>query len=179
MFEPARGRARLMRMNSANRSEIETALNELLPRLWRFAFSLCGKHDVAEDLVQSTCLRMLTRSDQYRVGTHVDRWGFTILLNLWRSEGRRAQPVYIEDAAPDQEFAECPERSPERVVYLRQVLSALDRLSEDHRSILLLIYGEGFTYKETAELLDVPIGTVMSRAHAARGAMAKIAVFEG
>lgn len=155
-------------MSSASREEIEQTLPDLLPRLWRFALSLSRRNDLAEELVQNACVQMLEKSNSYSAGTHLDRWAFTVMTNLWRSELRRSRNSVVDtiDAAemlPD-EWA----KRGEDVVFHRQVLAAIDRLPVQQSAVVTLVYGEGYTYQEAAEILGVAIGTVMSRLHTAR-----------
>ncbi|MGF1543330.1 MAG: RNA polymerase sigma factor [Parvularculaceae bacterium] len=159
-------------MSGSSREEIEAALEALLPRFWRFALSLTGRADRAEDLVQTTCERMLTHADRYAPGTHVDRWGFTVMANLWRSEMRRVEPLPLDEAPEPSDEAADGETAQDRAVFTRQVLDAIDRLPTEQRSAIALVFGEGMTYRQAAETLSVPIGTIMSRIHSGRRRLA-------
>lgn len=154
--------------------EIRRGLEALLPRFWRFALSLTGRRDQAEDLVQTTCVRMLARAHRYEPGTHLDRWGFTLMLNLWRSEIRRPAASQMLDIDDCDEPAAGENHSPEQQTYHRQVLAEIDRLPAEQRVAVTLVYGEGFSYREAADLMETPIGTVMSRLHAARRRLAHL-----
>lgn len=155
-------------MSIASRREIEKTLPALLPRLWRFALSLSRRNDLAEELVQNACVQMLEKSHGYIAGTHLDRWAFTVMINLWRSELRRSRrsafdSIEVAEMVPDEAA-----KIGEDVVFHRQVLAAIDRLPAQQSAAVTLVYGEGYTYEEAAEILGVAIGTVMSRLHTAR-----------
>ncbi len=145
-----------------------------LPRLWRFALMLSGKPDVAEDLVQSACLRAIERAHQFEPGSRLDRWLFAILASLWKNElrsrairngGGLVDALEVADLAPD-----C---DPERQMQMREVLTEVERLPEAQRETVFLVYVEGFSYAEAASILEIPPGTVMSRLAAARAALGR------
>ncbi|MEO1656501.1 MAG: RNA polymerase sigma factor [Pseudomonadota bacterium] len=153
-------------------NEVEAGIEALLPRFWRFAISLTRDPQLAEDLVQDTCLRMLEKWQHFRPGTHLDRWGFTVMANLWRSNLRRKTPQMLDDEAMERVEDNAP--LPDRHFFVGQVLDAIDALPEAQRSLVVLVYGEGFSYREAADIMDVPIGTVMSRLHTARAKLAHL-----
>lgn len=148
---------------------VRTGLAAHLARLWRYGFVLSGNADTAEDLVQATCARALERAHQFRAGTRLDRWLFTILRSIWLNElrARRVrQGQGFVDAAEALHFDGGKEI--ETNILAAQVLKEVLALPEAQRETILLVYVEGLTYREAAEALDVPIGTVMSRLAAAR-----------
>ncbi len=163
-------------MDEPEHDPVRRQLPELLPRLWRFAFVLSGSRQVAEDLVQSTCLRAIERRHQFRPESRLDAWTFTILSSIWKNQ-LRAEKIRrgegLVDAAEVLTFDGA--RAVEANVFLREVLSKILSLPEAQRSAALLVYGDGLSYKEAAEVLDIPIGTVMSRLAAARKALARLA----
>jgi RNA polymerase sigma-70 factor (ECF subfamily) len=143
-----------------------------LGRLWRFAVSLCGRRDVADDLVQATCLRALERSQQFVVGTRIDRWLFAILASIWKNQARSERVRLgfgIED--PAEVLLGDASVELETNILLRQVLTQVQALPWAQRAAVLLVYVEGFTYAEAATALEVPIGTIMSRLAAARATL--------
>ena len=148
---------------------IATELPALLPRLWRYGLVLARDPIAAEDLVQATCLRALERSSQFAVGTQLDRWLFSILRSIWINQ-LRAQRIRTGQGLVDPEdvLVTDGERQIETNIFAGQVLKRALGLPEAQRETLLLVYVEGLTYQETADVLDVPIGTVMSRLAAAR-----------
>ena len=142
-------------------------LQALLPRLWRFSLSLTKHHTLAQDLVQDSCVRAMERSGQFQPGTRMDAWVFQIARSIWLNELRSRRIREVDpDADPDDlagaEFA------PDRMVLRSQVFTQVMTLPETHREAVFLVYVEGFSYAETAELMDIPIGTVMSRLASAR-----------
>lgn len=149
-------------------------LAEISPRLWRYAMVLTGQRDVADDLAQNTCLRALEKADQFQPGTHLDRWMFRIAQRIWLNELRSQTVrrggglVAVEDAGLAAENTDA-----EANIFVRQVLSRMNKLPEAQRSTVMLVYVEGFAYREAAEVLDIPIGTVMSRLAAARATLGK------
>ncbi len=149
-------------------------LPDIAPRLWRYALVLTGRRDVADDLAQNTCLRALEKADQFQPGTHLDRWMFRIAQRIWLNE-LRSQTVRrggglvpVEDAGLVAEGMDA-----ETNIFVSQVLSRMNTLPEAQRSTVMLVYVEGFAYREAAEVLDIPIGTVMSRLAAARATLGK------
>ncbi len=166
--EPFRSMARRRGMVSASREEIQRNLPALLPRLWRFALSLSRRADLAEDLVQNACVQILEKSHGYQAGTYFDRWAFTVMINLWRSEVRRSRAGQFESIEAAEYIADAAATRGDDAVFHQQVLAAIDRLPAPQGAAVTLVYGEGYTYEEASEILGVAIGTVMSRLHAAR-----------
>ncbi|ATY91127.1 sigma-70 family RNA polymerase sigma factor [Pectobacterium atrosepticum] len=157
-------------------SEVRQQLTAHLTRLWRYGLVLSRSHEVAEELVQSTCVRALEKSTQFTPGTRIDRWLFSILHSIWISELRarrvRQGQGFIESEellAPDTH-----ERDNDRLHY-QKIMQRVSALPEAQRNTVFLVYVEGFTYQEAADTLSVPIGTIMSRLAAARGTLAKSA----
>lgn len=140
--------------------------------LYRFAYWLCGDPSRAEDLVQETMLRAWKAFDQYQEQTNCKAWLFTILMNLWNEHHRkpwvRHEAAVQDDFEPDQQAV--ASNSDDRV-FIHEVLACIDRLTEDQRAVLLLSVVEGLALREIAEILQVPIGTVMSRLGRARAAL--------
>jgi RNA polymerase sigma-70 factor, ECF subfamily len=137
-------------------------LEETIPALRRYAWALLRNESDADDLVQDCALRAIDRIHTFRTDRELRPWLFTIMHNLyvssWRRKRRQAE-VVTDDAEAD--LAVSPSQTANMEV--RDVLRGLDALPEDLRQILLLIAVEGFQYDEVARMLDIPIGTVMSR----------------
>jgi RNA polymerase sigma-70 factor, ECF subfamily len=145
----------------------------LLPRLRAFARSLARAPDRADDLVQATCMRALDRLDGFRPGTRLDAWLFRIMRNLWIDEHRARRPVLSLVEVPGAEdIAGSDGREAEERLTLAAVGEVVAAMPEELRSVLVLVCVEGLKYREAAEILDIPIGTVMSRLARARRTVA-------
>lgn len=118
----------------------------------------------AEDLAQAACLRALERAGQFSVDSHLDRWVFKIAQRIWLNE-LRAGAVRRGGGLVPVEEVDLPDQAadPEMNIFARQVLLAVSELPEAQASAIVLVYVEGFSYKEAAEIMEIPIGTVMSR----------------
>ncbi|WP_240154121.1 MULTISPECIES: sigma-70 family RNA polymerase sigma factor [Pantoea] len=141
--------------------------------MWRYAMVLSRNKDVAEELVQSTCVRALERSAQYTPGTRIDRWLFTVLHSVWINE-LRAQRVRMGQGFVESDELLAPDHqqhNEQRMQYAK-VMQRVGQLPEAQRNAVFLVYVEGFTYQEAADTLAVPIGTIMSRLAAARATLA-------
>jgi RNA polymerase sigma-70 factor (ECF subfamily) len=144
-------------------SAFESALVGLLPRLRRFAHSLSGSPADADDLTQATIERALRSREQWIPGTRLDSWAYRIMRNLWVDTARsRARKARLE-ADPEEGATVGHDGGVEAAGELREVMAAMQRLPEEQREVVSLILVEGFGYREAAELLDLPIGTVSSR----------------
>lgn len=155
--------------------EVRAGLVSHLARLWRYGLVLSGRRDVAEDLVQATCVRALERSRQFAVGSRLDRWLFSILRSIWLNEVRARrirQGEGVVDAETTLTFEGAKEI--ETNILVHQVLRHVQLLPQAQRETLFLTYVEGLTYRDTAEMLEVPIGTVMSRLAAARHHLSRL-----
>ncbi|OWV85328.1 RNA polymerase subunit sigma-24 [Rhizobium sp. N122] len=157
----------------ASAADIRSGLTENLARLWRYGLVLSHQRDVADDLVQATCLRALERADQFVAGTRLDRWLFSILHSIWLNEIRSRR------VREGQGFVDAGEvltfdgvHDTETHVMAGQVLKRVNALPEAQRTVVFLAYVEGLSYREVAGILDIPIGTVMSRLAAARAKLA-------
>ena len=144
----------------------------VLPRLRRFARGLSGSLTDADDLVQAACERALARQHQFQEGTRFDSWMFRIVQTIWIDQVR-SRDVRKEggDVAEDRLGSDEPVRRVEARLALDEVRRALDRLPPDQRTALLLVTVEGLSYKEAAETVQVPVGTIMSRLARARIAL--------
>lgn len=147
-------------------------LPALLPRLWRFALRLAADRHDAEDLVQRTCVRALERRHQLQPGTATLSWLFSILHSVWLNEVRARQIrrhgsiQWSEDLADT--VADPTAGNPEMSALSQQIIAEVEKLPDAQRAVMLLVAVEGLSYREAATVLDVPIGTVMSRLARAR-----------
>ena len=145
----------------------------VLPRLRRFCLALTRSADAADDLAQSTIERSLSRIDQWQQQTRLDSWMFTIAKNIFldeiRATKRRGQLVdvaVLEGVAGDDGRRVTEARSD-----LSRARQAIDTLPVDQRALVALVVVDGQSYKEAAAILEIPIGTVMSRLARARRAI--------
>jgi RNA polymerase sigma-70 factor (ECF subfamily) len=154
---------------------VRTGIDRLLPRLWRFCLVLTGERSAADDLTQTACVRALEREDQFQPGTRLDRWTFRIAQTIWLNQ-RRGEKVRRGAGVVPAEDAGLvdPAADAEANLYLAEVLSAVMALPEAQRIAVLLVYVEGYSYKEAADHLEIPIGTVMSRLAGARGRLSPL-----
>ena len=142
----------------------------LLPRLRRFALVLCRSQPLADDLVQGACERALANANSWTPGTRFDAWMFRILRNYWIDHLRRMKTEGImEDVELQTQLIGDPGEEPilSRLV-LAEVQQAIDSLPQEQKEVLALVCGEDLTYREAAEVLNIPVGTVMSRLARAR-----------
>ncbi|MHA1566362.1 MAG: RNA polymerase sigma factor [Alphaproteobacteria bacterium] len=152
-----------------------TQLIGLLPRLRRFAHGLAKSADEGDDLVQAACIRALERQHQWQEGTRLDSWLYRIIQTIWldRIRATRVRQDYASGPAQDIMPALVVDgtRAAEAQLTLNRVRSLIDALPAVQRAVLLLVGVEGFSYREAAEALEIPTGTVMSRLARARAAL--------
>ncbi|MEM7776850.1 MAG: RNA polymerase sigma factor [Pseudomonadota bacterium] len=149
-------------------------LAQVFPRLWRYCLTLTANRADADDLAQAACLRALERWEQFEPGTRIDRWLFRIAQRIWLNELRAARIRQGGGMASVDELDLIDDRADvEMNISAREVLRQVMRLPEAQRSVVLLVYVEGYSYKEAADIIEIPIGTVMSRLAAARKALAR------
>lgn len=160
---------------------VSDQLIAVLPRLRRFARGLTGSAADADDLVQAACERALTRAHQFQEGTRFDSWMFRIVQTIWIDQ-LRSRDTRREDAEEQGMHVgtDEPERRAEARLALQEVRTALKDLPPEQRTALLLVTVDGLSYKEAAEVAEVPVGTIMSRLARARVALqAKLAAGGG
>ena len=142
-------------------SDHESLITEHIPRLRRYARALTGERSAADDLVQDTLERALSRFHLWRQGSDLRAWLFTIMHNLYVNQIRsriRHPHEPLDESAADELRASEPDWGE-----LRDIEEALGRLPGEQRSVLLLVGLEQFSYEEAARVLEIPLGTVMSR----------------
>jgi RNA polymerase sigma-70 factor (ECF subfamily) len=142
----------------------------LVPRMRRFAYALCGSTDLGDDLVQAACERALKNAGAFQPGSRMDSWMFRIIQNLWLDDRRRRK---VRGTQVDPETLALSDhgagaRQAEDRATLDKVRATVDSLPDDLRLVLALVALEGRSYREVAEALEIPIGTVMSRLSRAR-----------
>ena len=149
-------------------------LQDCLPDLWRYAYSLCRNADAADDLVQDCAERALRKRSLWRPTGPLKPWLITMLRNIHLNHTRalKSRPytvpideMPIELASVDGHAAQMELSDTER---------ALSFLPDDQREVLLLVVLGGVSYKEAAATLDIPLGTLMSRLGRARAKLREI-----
>ena len=143
----------------------ERELLALVPRLRRFARSLARDAADADDLVQASLERALKARDQWTPGTRLDAWMMRIVRNAWIDEARaraRRNQTFVDEAA-GADVSSDEHHDIERRAELRDVDRAMATLPDEQREVIALVLVEGFAYREAADLLDIPIGTLTSR----------------
>ncbi|MGH7904617.1 MAG: sigma-70 family RNA polymerase sigma factor [Candidatus Dormibacteraceae bacterium] len=147
-----------------------------LDTLYRGALRLTRDPDQAQDLVQDTYVRALRYQHSFEAGTNMKAWLFAIMRNLFwdRFRAGRQEELSLDDGDDFALYDRLRDKGPgpESQVLdqlaATEVVSAVETLPPLHREVVLLVDVEGFAYKDAARILDVPIGTVMSRLHRAR-----------
>ena len=149
--------------------QFKSEMISLLPRLRRFALSLTRSGPDADDLLQDACTAALQKWQQYDPSQPLDRWLFRVLRNLWISEIRKRNVRQGAGQVPAEEATELRvEDQAAEVLTAKQVRRKVNDLDQELAQPLMLVCAEGYSYREASELLDIPIGTVMSRIHRAR-----------
>lgn len=150
-------------MSSAGFSAADA--EQWIPRLRRYALALTGNRDAADDLIQDTLERAWRKRTLWRPGSDLRAWLFTVMHNVHVNGLRTARPVEsLDDESASSKAETMPSAaSAESSVVLSELRVALTRLSDEYRQVILLVGLEQMSYAEAASVLDVPIGTVMSR----------------
>jgi len=147
--------------------EVNQRLEEIRPRLYRVAYSWCHDPHLADDLVQQTLVKALQNSGQLRDAKVMDAWMFRILTNCWNDHFRRQRDTVDIDDVP-QWHERTPEIEHGRDQIVARVRQAIAALPDHHRYVITLVDLGGLSYNEVAEVLDIPLGTLMSRVSRAR-----------
>lgn len=140
------------------------ALTQELPHLMRYARALKRDFVAADDLVQDCVQRALAKLNQFQSGTNMRAWLFTILHNVHRQDlrtsSRRISTTVMNEIVENQHGTAATQNG---ALIMRDLNEALGKLAEDQREVILLVGLEDMSYKQVSEILDVPVGTVMSR----------------
>lgn len=176
----------MARLENERRKRFEAEVLPHLDAMHRTALRLTRSPSDADDLVQDSVIKAYRFFDSYEPGTNARAWMLRILTNVFYSKHRRSnlegnvRALGASDPVADGWMSAAsmgPSRDPERLVEKPllegAVAKVLDELPEDFRSVLVLVDVEGLTYREVAEAMGCPIGTVMSRLHRARRAVAQ------
>lgn len=153
---------------------LKVELVRLLPNLRRYALSLTKNPSDADELVQDTCFRALSRVDQWKPDQPLSGWLFRILHNAWISETRKRKVRIGQGNVDAEDTTELLTRTTgENHAMASNLYTEIAALPPQLSSTLLLVTVEGYSYKEAADVLNVPVGTVMSRISRARAHLIK------
>ena len=152
------------------REEFDRAALVHLPELLRVATRLCGGADAGEDLLQETYLQAWRSFHRFEAGTNCRAWLYKILLFTYSAQNRkRARQPFLVDLDAAGETALLVDVPTPDTLSAEAVKAAFAGLPEHFRTLVVLVDVEGLTYREAAEALSVPVGTVMSRLSRGRG----------
>lgn len=162
-----------MSKNRNSYEVIRAELRQLFPKLWRYCMFLTRSSHAADDLAQAACLRALEKAELYKADTNFNGWVFRIAQRLWLNEIRAQSIRTGQGCSPIEEYDLADNNlDPEMNILGKDVLLAIEALPETQKLTVILVYVDGFSYKEAAEVLEIPVGTVMSRLAVARKAIA-------
>jgi len=171
--------ARRIATEARDRVRFEEEALELADQVYRVARHLSGSREEAEDLVQETYARAFRSWRSFTPGTNLRAWLLRILTNLNIDRGRRRQRApdvqsleandyYLADRLEERGGPISEEERVDERLSQDSIVDALSEVPHDFRDVLVLVDIGNFTYQDTAQILDIPIGTVMSRLHRAR-----------
>lgn len=155
---------------AAEKAAFKRALTDVVPHLRAFARGLCGRPDMADDLVQEALLKAWAAQDRFEPGTSMRAWTFVILRNAYLTDMRRNRfrGEYDEGVAERVLTAPAAQEEP---IHLSDMHRALLTLPAERREALLLVGAGGFSYEEAAQICDCAVGTIKSRVGRARAAL--------
>ncbi|MEM7582384.1 MAG: sigma-70 family RNA polymerase sigma factor [Acidobacteriota bacterium] len=183
---PAAAEAAAAKLDPKLGWDFEAATMPFLDGLYNMAYRLTRNAEDAEDLIQETYFKAYKHYDKFEDGTNLKAWLFRIMKNTFINGYRkkRSQPAQSNFSEIEGSFESLVENDNGRVKnpeqeFLDQVMDedvqkALDALREDYRMVILLVDIEGFSYKEAASILEVPVGTVMSRLYRGRRTLERV-----
>lgn len=156
--------------------QFEAKLEASRCRLWRLAHSWCRNRALAEDLVQETLAKALAHHGQLRDAEAMHAWLCSILANCWHDHLRAGRETLDIDTLEERELplADCPEEDCLKNEVVRRVRQAVGNLPPGQREVVTLVDLEEFSYAEVASILQIPIGTVMSRLSRARASLREV-----
>lgn len=162
-------------INKKLKNEFEEYIVRHIDSLYNLALGMTQNKQDAEDLVQEAVLRAYRFFHKFRQDTNFKAWIMTILRNIFINEYRKRmkEPQKIEFEEVE-DFVSLPEISgAQEEIFNENIKSSIDKLPEELRAAIILFYAEDFSYKEIAKIMDVPVGTVMSRLYTARQLLKK------
>jgi RNA polymerase sigma-70 factor (ECF subfamily) len=154
----------------AQRAEFKRELTEVVPHLRAFARGLCGRPDMADDLVQETLLKAWAAQERFEPGTSMRAWTFVILRNAYLTDMRRNRFRGEYDEGVAERILTAP-AGQEEPLHLSDMHRALLTLPPERREALLLVGAGGFSYEEAAQICGCAVGTIKSRVGRARAAL--------
>lgn len=152
----------------------EQALVKEMESLRKFAIRLTRNPVEADDLLQSTVLRALEKKDYFQDGTDLFKWTSKIMFNLFVTDYRRKVKFESQYDPEDIIGTQSIEADQDTQSELKAVGRAMEKLSEEHRDVLVMVCIKGMQYQEVADMLDVPVGTVRSRLSRARAQLSEL-----
>ena len=155
---------------TTERNAFKRELEEVIPHLRAFARGLCGRPDMADDLVQEALMKAWAAQDRFEPGTSMRAWTFVILRNAYLTDMRRNRFRGEYDEGVAERILTAP-ASQEEPIHLSDMHRALLTLPAERREALLLVGAGGFSYEEAAEICGCAIGTIKSRVGRARSAL--------
>jgi RNA polymerase sigma-70 factor, ECF subfamily len=156
--------------------DVRRAIAALLPRLRRFGIALAGSPEQGDDIVQAAIEKVLAKANQWQPGTSLESWTFKIMQNVWRDELRRRRTDEKKQAlnsAGTDETIDGPNVA-ETMLMLSKTRACFSKLPEEQRLALALVVLDGRSYREAADQLEIPIGTLMSRLSRGRDALRRM-----
>jgi len=170
---PEDGPAPGERLSALDKASFKRELTEVVPHLRAFARGLCGRPDLADDLVQETLLKAWAAQDRFEPGTSMRAWTFVILRNAYLTDMRRNRFRGEYDEGVAERILTAP-AGQEEPIHLSDLHRALLTLPPERREALLLVGAGGFSYEEAAEICGCAVGTIKSRVGRARAALTEM-----
>ncbi|MGV3555659.1 MAG: sigma-70 family RNA polymerase sigma factor [Croceibacterium sp.] len=161
---------KLPERSADDRRAFKRELTEVVPHLRAFARGLCGRPDMADDLVQETLLKAWAAQDRFEPGTSMRAWTFVILRNAYLTDMRRNRFRGEYDETVAERILTAP-AGQEEPIHLSDMHRALLTLPPERREALLLVGAGGFSYEEAANICGCAVGTIKSRVGRARAAL--------
>jgi RNA polymerase sigma factor (sigma-70 family) len=151
---------------------LKQEISGIMDNLRRFAFSLTGEKQDAYDLLQETVVRLLEKNVPDDADTR--KWAFRVCKNIWLDQLRanKVRRQWTESKIGEMDNRQDGQKIADDHIALEEIKSIVAELPDEQRTILSLVAVEGFSYKEAAEMMNIPVGTVMSRLSRARAAIA-------
>lgn len=155
---------------AADKADFRRELTEVVPHLRAFARGLCGRPDMADDLVQEAMMKAWAAQERFEPGTSMRAWTFVILRNAYLTDMRRNRFRGEYDEGVAERILTAP-AGQEEPIHLADMHRALLTLPPERREALLLVGAGGFSYEEAAEICGCAVGTIKSRVGRARAAL--------